>query len=74
MMGAFEAQLFMASITVHCPRCNSDRTYRHGKTPAGHVRYRCPAPMSFNSPTPMRPASLGVLNRPGFSRHSVAEK
>jgi transposase-like protein len=32
----------MASITVHCPRCNSDRVYRHGKTPAGHVRYRCP--------------------------------
>ncbi|WP_407707082.1 IS1 family transposase, partial [Aeromonas jandaei] len=22
----------MASITVHCPRCNSDRVYRHGKT------------------------------------------
>lgn len=32
----------MASITVHCPRCNSDHLYRHGKTPAGHVRYRCP--------------------------------
>ncbi|MEV3841716.1 IS1 family transposase [Aeromonas enteropelogenes] len=32
----------MASITVHCPRCNSDHVYRHGKTPAGHVRYRCP--------------------------------
>lgn len=42
MTGAFEAQLFMASITVHCPRCNSDRVYRHGKTPAGHVRYGCP--------------------------------
>lgn len=41
-MGAFEAQLFMASITVHCPRCNSDHVYRHEKTPAGHVRYRCP--------------------------------
>lgn len=33
----------MASITVHCPRCNSDRVYLHGKTPAGHVRYCCPA-------------------------------
>jgi transposase-like protein len=28
----------MASITVHY----SDHLYRHGKTPAGHVRYRCP--------------------------------
>ena len=41
-MGAFETHSFMASITVHCPRCNSDHVYRHGKTPAGHVRYRCP--------------------------------
>ena len=41
-MGAFEAQIFMASITVHCPRCNSGRVYRHGKTPSGYVRYRCP--------------------------------
>ncbi|MGL5409295.1 MAG: IS1 family transposase [Shewanella sp.] len=24
MMGAFETHSFMASITVHCPRCNSD--------------------------------------------------
>ncbi|WP_265453436.1 IS1 family transposase [Aeromonas salmonicida] len=32
----------MASITVHCPRCNSDHVYRHEKTPAAHVRYRCP--------------------------------
>ncbi len=43
MVGAFETHSFMASITVHCPRCNSDHVYRHGKTPAGHVRYRCPA-------------------------------
>lgn len=42
MMGAFETHSFMASIIVHCPRCNSDHVYRHGKTPAGHVRYRCP--------------------------------
>lgn len=42
-MGAFETHSVMASITVHCPRCNSSRVYRHGKIPAGHVRYRCPA-------------------------------
>ena len=42
-MGAFEAHSFMASITVHCLRCQSNRVYRHGKTPAGHVRYRCSA-------------------------------
>ncbi len=29
--------------TVHCPRYQSNRLYRHGKTPTGHVRYRCPA-------------------------------
>ncbi|MGQ4691266.1 IS1 family transposase, partial [Aeromonas veronii] len=23
----------MTSIPVHCPRCNSDHVYRHGKTP-----------------------------------------
>lgn len=33
----------MATLTVHCPRCQSARVYRHGKTPAGHARYRCPA-------------------------------
>ncbi|MBS4642047.1 IS1 family transposase [Aeromonas media] len=33
----------MASITVCYPRCNSYHVYRHGKTPTGHVRYRCPA-------------------------------
>ncbi|MBS2784384.1 hypothetical protein KFO27_23130 [Aeromonas salmonicida] len=27
----------MSFITVQCPRCNSGRVYRHGKTPAGHV-------------------------------------
>ncbi|ABO91941.1 InsA [Aeromonas salmonicida subsp. salmonicida A449] len=42
-MGSFEASSFMASITIHCPRCNSDHVYRHGKTPAGNIRYRCPA-------------------------------
>ncbi len=43
MMGAFETHSFMASITVHCPRCQSNREYRHGKTPTGHAHYRCPA-------------------------------
>ena len=33
----------MASNIVYCPRCNSDHVYRHGKSAAGHVRYRCPA-------------------------------
>ena len=33
----------MASNIVYCPRCNSDRIYRHGKSAAGHARYRCPA-------------------------------
>lgn len=42
-MGPFETHSFMASITVHCPLCQSNRVYLHGKTTAGHVRYRCPA-------------------------------
>ena len=33
----------MASDIVYCPRCNSDRVYLHGKSAAGHTRYRCPA-------------------------------
>jgi len=40
MMNSFETDSFMASIPVHCPRCNSDHVYRHGKTPAGHVRVK----------------------------------
>ncbi|ASG89420.1 IS1 family transposase [Salmonella enterica] len=31
----------MASINVHCPRCDSALVYRHGKNPAGHERFRC---------------------------------
>ena len=43
-MVAFEpCDFIMATITVQCPRCQSDHVYRHGKTPAGHARYRCPA-------------------------------
>ncbi|WP_368859590.1 IS1 family transposase [Escherichia coli] len=22
----------MATVTVHCPRCNSDEVYRHGRS------------------------------------------
>ncbi|WP_214292803.1 IS1 family transposase, partial [Escherichia coli] len=22
----------MATVTVHCPRCNSDKVYRHGRS------------------------------------------
>ena len=42
MKSRFGTNSFMTSITVHSPRCNAGRVYRHGKTPAGHVRYRCP--------------------------------
>jgi len=38
----------MAILIVHCPRCQSDCAYRHGKTPAGHARYRCPARLSVS--------------------------
>lgn len=31
----------MASITVHCPRCQSALVYRHGQNPKGRDRFRC---------------------------------
>ena len=31
----------MASVNVHCPRCQSAQVYRHGQNPKGHDRFRC---------------------------------
>ena len=31
----------MASVTIHCPRCQSAQVYRHGQNPKGHARFRC---------------------------------
>ncbi len=31
----------MASVTVHCPRCQSAHVYRHGQNPKGRDRFRC---------------------------------
>lgn len=31
----------MASIDVHCPRCQSAQVYRHGQSPKGDDRFRC---------------------------------
>lgn len=54
----------MASITVHCPRCNSDHVYRPGKTPAGHVRYRCPVcPHVFQLTYTYEARKLGVKDK-----------
>ncbi|ELV7510183.1 MULTISPECIES: IS1 family transposase [Aeromonas] len=30
----------IATITVQCPRCQSDRVYRRRKTLVGHARYQ----------------------------------
>lgn len=30
----------MASVNIHCPRCQSDRVYRHGQYPKGHDLFR----------------------------------
>ena len=30
----------MATVTVHCPRCNSDKVYRHGRSCSQHERFR----------------------------------
>lgn len=31
----------MATVTVHCPRCNSDDVYRYGRSCSRHERFRC---------------------------------
>ncbi|WP_162475721.1 IS1 family transposase, partial [Candidatus Erwinia dacicola] len=31
----------MATVTVHCPRCDSDVVYRHGLSPTKRERFRC---------------------------------
>lgn len=31
----------MATVTVHCPRCDSDEVYRHGLSPTQRERFRC---------------------------------
>nr|WP_236663842.1 IS1 family transposase [Aeromonas jandaei] len=50
----------MASIIVHCPCYNTDQVYRHGKPPAGHVRYRYPAcPHVFQLTCTYEARSLG---------------
>ncbi|ENW9164549.1 IS1 family transposase, partial [Shigella flexneri] len=28
----------MTTVTVHCPRCNSDEVYRHGRSCSRHER------------------------------------
>ncbi len=33
----------MTSNDIYCPRCNSGHVYRHSKSAAGCVHYRCPA-------------------------------
>ncbi|MBA8783667.1 MULTISPECIES: IS1 family transposase [Aeromonas] len=35
-------EIFIATITVYCLRCQSDRILHHCKNAARHVRYRCP--------------------------------
>ncbi|MGY3960756.1 IS1 family transposase [Aeromonas popoffii] len=32
----------MVTLTIYCPRCQSDRAYRHGKTNADHAHCHCP--------------------------------
>lgn len=31
----------MASVNIHCPRCQSAQVYRHGQNPKGHDRFCC---------------------------------
>lgn len=31
----------MATVTVHCPHCDSDEVYRHGHSCSQHQRFHC---------------------------------
>ena len=31
----------MASVNIHCPRCQLARVYLHGQNPKGRDRFRC---------------------------------
>lgn len=31
----------MATVTIHCPRCDSDEVYRRGLSPTQRERFRC---------------------------------
>ena len=31
----------IASVNIHCPRCQLARVYRHGQNPKGRDRFRC---------------------------------
>ncbi|AHA67577.1 hypothetical protein Asd1617_04750 [Shigella dysenteriae 1617] len=59
----------MASVNIHCPRCQSAQVYRHGQNPKGHDRFRCRdchrvfQLTFFSSLTLMRPVSR-ALKRP----------
>ncbi|AHA63836.1 Transposase [Shigella dysenteriae 1617] len=51
----------MASVNIHCPRCQSAQVYRHGQNPKGHDRFRCrDCHRVFSSLTLMRPVSRAL--------------
>ncbi|AHA68919.1 Transcriptional regulator, LuxR family protein [Shigella dysenteriae 1617] len=56
----------MASVNIHCPRCQSAQVYRHGQNPKGHDRFRCRdchrvfQLTFFSSLTLMRPVSRAL--------------
>ncbi|AHA64568.1 Transposase [Shigella dysenteriae 1617] len=51
----------MASVNIHCPRCQSAQVYRHGQNPKGHDRFRCrDCHRVFSSFTLMRPVSRAL--------------
>ncbi|MBF1994371.1 hypothetical protein HW114_01945 [Serratia symbiotica] len=34
-------RFLIASVNVHCPRCDPALIYRHGQNPKGQERFRC---------------------------------
>lgn len=51
----------MASVNVHCPRCQSAHLYRHGQNPKGQTDFAAvTATAYFNSITLMKPVSRAL--------------
>ena len=59
-------------VTVHCPRCNSDEVYQHGRSCSQHERFRCYAAMGSRGPdsadtvSTVRQPSLRSADRSDF--------
>jgi insertion element IS1 protein InsB len=55
----------VASINVHCPRCQSAQVYRHGQNPKGYDRVCCHELLVL-----LTPFTVGVITRDDWGSYS----